>query len=79
MAEGIKNISGSDIGISVTGIAGPTGGTADKPVGLVFIGLSDRDGTLVKKYSFPDERVRFKERTSQAALEMIRRRILSPI
>ena len=76
MAEGIRNISGTDIGLSVTGIAGPTGMTPDKPLGLVFIGLVDRAGTIVKKYMFPDERLRFKERTSQAALELVRRRIL---
>ncbi|MGO9480604.1 MAG: competence/damage-inducible protein A [Candidatus Kryptoniota bacterium] len=76
MAEGIRKISGTDIGISVTGIAGPTGGTPDKPVGLVYIGLADHAGTAVKKYLFPDERVRFKDRASQAALEFVRKRIL---
>lgn len=76
MAEGVRAISKTDIGLSVTGIAGPTGGTPEKPVGLVYIGLSDASGTVVKKHDFPDERVRFKDRTSQAALELVRRRIL---
>ncbi len=76
MAEGIRMISKTDIGVSVTGIAGPTGGTPEKPVGLVFIALADSAGTIVRKHMFPDERVRFKERTSQAALELVRRRIL---
>ncbi|HUI28785.1 MAG TPA: competence/damage-inducible protein A [Candidatus Acidoferrales bacterium] len=76
MAEGIRSTSKTDIGISVTGIAGPTGGTTGKPVGLVYIGLADRAGTVVKKYMLADERLRFKERTSQAALELVRRRIL---
>jgi nicotinamide-nucleotide amidase len=76
MAEGIRAISKTDIGLSVTGIAGPTGGTEEKPVGLVFIGLSDADGTIVKRHNFPDERIRFKDRASQAALELVRRRIL---
>jgi len=76
MAEGIRAISKTDIGVSVTGIAGPTGGTEEKPVGLVFIGLSDGSGTIVSKHNFPDERVRFKDRASQAALELVRRRIL---
>lgn len=76
MAEGVKATSGTDIGVSVTGIAGPTGGTLEKPVGLVFIGLSDSAGTVVKRFFFPDERVRFKERASQAALELVRRRVL---
>lgn len=76
MAEGMRKISGTDIGISVTGIAGPTGATPEKPIGLVYIGLADHAGKVVRKYLFPDERVRFKERTSQAALELVRRRIL---
>lgn len=76
MAEGIRTISGSDIGLSVTGIAGPTGATPDKPQGLAYIGVADRAGTVVKKYLSPDERVRFKDRASQAALELVRRRIL---
>lgn len=76
MAEGVRAISRTDIGVSVTGIAGPTGGTPEKPVGLVYVGLSDAAGTIVKKHFFPDERLRFKDRTSQAALELVRRRIL---
>ncbi len=76
MAEGIRKISGTDIGLSVTGIAGPTGGTPDKPVGLVYISVVDSAGTVVKKHIFPDERIRFKDRASQAALELVRRRIL---
>ncbi len=76
MAEGIRAISRTDIGLSVTGIAGPTGGTEEKPVGLVYIGISDSRGTVVNKHNFPDERVRFKDRTSQAALELVRRRVL---
>ncbi len=76
MAEGIRAISKTDIGLSVTGIAGPTGGTEEKPVGLVYIGLSDAGGTIVKMYNFPDERIRFKDRASQAAIELVRRRIL---
>jgi len=76
MAEGVRRISHTDIGLSVTGIAGPTGGTPDKPVGLVYIGIADEKGTIVTKHMFPDERRRFKDRTSQAALELVRRRVL---
>lgn len=76
MAEGVRSISKSDIGISTTGIAGPTGGTPEKPVGLVYIGLADVKGTVVKRLMFPDERLRFKDRASQAALELVRKRIL---
>ncbi|MCL5267841.1 MAG: competence/damage-inducible protein A [Bacteroidetes bacterium] len=76
MAEGVRNISSSDIGISVTGIAGPTGGTPEKPVGLVYIGLADAAGTIVERRLLPDERLRFKDRVSQAALELVRKRLL---
>lgn len=76
MAEGVRAVSRTDIGVSVTGIAGPTGGTEEKPVGLVYIALADAAGTIVRKHIFPDERTRFKDRVSQAALELVRRRIL---
>ncbi len=76
MAEGVRRIAKTDIGLSVTGIAGPTGGMPDKPIGLVFIGLSDAAGSIVTRHAFPDERLRFKDRASQAALELVRRRVL---
>jgi len=76
MAAGIRASAGSDIGLSTTGIAGPTGGTPEKPVGLVWIGYADATAALAKKFQFGDGRLRFKERASQAALEVVRRRIL---
>ena len=76
MAEGIKAVSGTDIGISVTGIMGPKGGTIDKPVGLVYIGLCDEKICTAKEYRFGNDRLLNKERTSQAALEMLRRHLL---
>ncbi|MCL5035214.1 MAG: competence/damage-inducible protein A [Bacteroidetes bacterium] len=76
MAEGVRKISSADIGISVTGIAGPTGGTPEKPVGLVYIGLADSAGAVVERRVMPDERLRFKDRVSQAALELVRKRLL---
>ena len=76
MASGVKIASGSDIGLSVTGIAGPTGGTPEKPVGLVFIGLADAGGIASRQLMFPDDRLRFKERVSQAALDFLRKRLL---
>jgi nicotinamide-nucleotide amidase len=66
----------ADIGLSTTGIAGPTGGSAEKPVGLVWIGYSDRHGTLALRFNFGDDRRRVKERASQAALELVRRKLL---
>jgi nicotinamide-nucleotide amidase len=75
MAEGVRVKSNTDVGLSVTGIAGPTGGTPEKPVGLVYIGYSDKLETIAEKYYFSDDRVRFKERTSQAALDLLRKKI----
>ena len=71
MAEGIKKKSNVDIGISTTGIAGPTGGTKEKPVGLVYIGLSTNEGTIVKKFQFSGNRLENKESTCDAALQML--------
>ena len=76
MALGIRSTSNVDIGISTTGIAGPTGGSPEKPVGLVWIGFSDKEGTLALQFNFGSERRIVKERASQAALELLRRRIL---
>ena len=71
MAEGIKNNSNVDIGISTTGIAGPTGGTKDKPVGLVYIGVAFKDKTIVKKFKFKGDRLENKESTCNAALQIL--------
>jgi nicotinamide-nucleotide amidase len=76
MAAGIRRVARVDIGLSTTGIAGPTGGTAEKPVGLVWIGYSDKETTLALKFNFGDDRKRTKERAAQAALELVRRRVL---
>jgi nicotinamide-nucleotide amidase len=76
MASGIRGTAGTDIGLSTTGIAGPTGGTPSKPVGTVWIGIADRGGTLALKFNFGEGRERVKERASQAALELVRRRLL---
>jgi nicotinamide-nucleotide amidase len=76
MAEGVKSISGTDIGISVTGIMGPTGATTDKPVGLVYIGLCDDKVCTAKEFRFGDDRIINKQRTIQAALDMVRKHLL---
>ncbi len=76
MAEGIKSISGADIGVSLTGIMGPTGAVTDKPVGTVFIGYCDDKVCTAKRFQFGEDRILNKHRATQAALEMIRRRIL---
>ncbi|MBA4313212.1 MAG: competence/damage-inducible protein A [Chlorobiaceae bacterium] len=77
MAHSIRNLSGTDIGISTTGIAGPTGGTPDKPVGLVWIGYSDSNETIALKFNFGEGRLRVKERAAQAAMDLIRRKIMN--
>ncbi len=77
MAEGVKSISGSDIGLAVTGIMGPTGGSAAKPVGTVFIGICDDKICTAKEFHFGDDRLLNKDRTSQAAIEMLRRNLLN--
>jgi len=76
MAAGIRRMAGTDIGVSTTGIAGPTGGSQEKPVGTVWIGYADAHSTVAVRFQFGDERIRVKERASQAALEMVRRKIL---
>ena len=75
MAEGIRARSGASMGIGITGIAGPNGGTPEKPVGLVFISLADERGTQVREFNFPGSRERVRYWASQMALEMMRRRI----
>jgi nicotinamide-nucleotide amidase len=76
MANGIRTRSATAIGLSTTGIAGPTGGTPEKPVGLVWIGYADEHETIALKFNFGDNRRRVKERAAQAALELVRRKLL---
>ena len=76
MAEGIKSTSGADIGVSLTGILGPTGGVTDKPVGTVYIGYCDDKVCTAKRFQFGEDRILNKNRATQAALEMIRRSLL---
>lgn len=79
MAEGVRRISGADYGVSVTGIAGPDGGTPDKPVGTVFIGISDENGTIAQKFQFRGERGWVRTLSCGNALNMLRLRILGEI
>jgi len=72
MAEGVKKISNTDYGLSATGIAGPTGGTEEKPVGLVYIGLAHENDSFAKKFVFGGDRQAVRERTAQAALNLVR-------
>ena len=76
MAEGIRSRSRVDIGIGVTGIAGPDGGTAEKPVGMVCIAASAAAGTRIRTFRFVGGREMVKFQASQAALDMVRRMLL---
>lgn len=76
MARGIREISGTDVGLSVTGIAGPGGGRKNKPVGLVYIGYSDASRTLSEKHVFYKDRLLNKIRSAVAALDLLRRRLI---
>jgi competence/damage-inducible protein CinA-like protein len=78
MAQGVRDLSGADYGLSVTGIAGPGGGTAEKPVGLVFIGLSDVQGTFVEKLdlsAWARSREAIRERSANRAFDLLRLRM----
>lgn len=77
MAEGVRKHFKTDIGISTTGIAGPTGGSDEKPVGLVYIGYSDKHKTFAKKFLFGNFRDRNKKRAAQMALEIMRKELLN--
>ena len=76
MAEGARREAGADFALAVTGIAGPSGGTADKPVGTVFIALASARGTVVEKKFNPFDRETFKQVTVWQALELLRQEIL---
>jgi len=73
MAEGIRKIAKTDMGLAVTGIAGPLGGTEDKPVGTVFIGFSVDGKVFSGQYRFSGERDKIKLNTSEMALDWVRR------
>ena len=76
LAEGIRKRCGATYGLGITGVAGPTGGTPEKPVGLVFHGLASEQGTEVVERSFPGDRKRVRWFASQQALDMVRRKLL---
>jgi len=76
MARGVRERSGADFGIATTGVAGPDGGTEDKPVGTVWIALADASGVTARRYQLMRERARNKQLASHIALDWLRRRIL---
>ncbi len=75
MAEGVRKLANSTFGIGITGIAGPGGGTEEKPVGLVYIALADDTQTTVRKLIFPGDRQFIRTLAVNSALDLVRRRI----
>lgn len=75
MAEGVRRLTGSDFSVSTSGIAGPGGGSVEKPVGLVWIGVSSKEGTETMKLVFKGDRKRNIERFASSALDLLRRKI----
>ena len=75
MAEGVRKLTGSDFAISTTGIAGPDGGSAEKPVGLVWIGVSSQNSTETYKIQYKGDRQRNIERFAAYALNILRKKI----
>ena len=77
MAKGARTRAASTYGLATTGIAGPAGGSDEKPVGTVYIALASEDSqTIAKKFLFPTDRETFKQLAAQTALDLLRRRLL---
>jgi nicotinamide-nucleotide amidase len=76
MADGIRAAAGADIGVGVTGIAGPDGGSEAKPVGTVVIAVTTDRARVVRTYRFPFTRTRVKQFAAQMALDLVRRTLL---
>jgi nicotinamide-nucleotide amidase len=76
LAEHARGCTGSNYALATTGIAGPAGGSAEKPVGTVYIAIAAADETVVKKFFFPTDRETFKQLATQVALELLRRKLL---
>ena len=70
MASNVLNVMNADISIAVTGIAGPSGGNIDKPVGLVYIGIGTKKNVITKKYQFKGNRLRIRQETTLEALKL---------
>ena len=76
MARGVRHKAKTDFGLAITGIAGPDGGSEEKPVGLVYVALADDAHTEHKRFVIPGDRELIRWRASQAALDMLRRRLI---
>ncbi|WP_408059127.1 CinA family protein [Trichlorobacter lovleyi] len=78
MAEGARRVIGSDLALAVTGIAGPDGGTREKPVGTVYIALADHDGCVTDRYQFQGGRESVRRQTTEQALFLLKKRLVVP-
>lgn len=76
MAEGARCLLGSDLALAVTGIAGPEGGTPQKPVGTVYLALADPDGCKVARYQFEGDRASVRQQTAAEALFWLKKRLM---
>jgi nicotinamide-nucleotide amidase len=76
MAEGIRRVTGADLGVSITGIAGPAGGSEEKPVGTVYLALATAAGTADHLLHLAGDRWQIQEHASQLALDLVRRSLL---
>ena len=75
MLDGVGELMGADIAVAVSGIAGPDGGTKDKPVGLVFIGVKFKDNSLVEKHVFDGDRNEVQQKAKNRAFELVEKLI----
>jgi nicotinamide-nucleotide amidase len=76
LAEAARKDAGTTYGLATTGIAGPTGGSTEKPVGTVFVGLATPNESAVKRLLFPSDRETFKQLVAQTAFELLRRNLV---
>ena len=77
MADGVKRLMNTDIAVADTGIAGPTGGSNDKPIGLFYLGISTREGTLTEKHVFQGDRAENRMNAAMAMLNLLHRQLKS--
>lgn len=78
MARGVRERLVADLGLAVTGVAGPTGGTPEKPVGLVYVALADAAGARGRRHLWSGDRWQNKERSAEAALQLLKEYLISP-
>jgi nicotinamide-nucleotide amidase len=76
LADHARAHAKSDYALATTGIAGPGGGSPEKPVGTIYIGLAGSGETIAKRFYFPTDRETFKQIATQTALELLRRKLL---